>query len=130
LIGVRSNFLTDANGQTAAPNRIEDFDYTNKAFMLQAGVSVIETSTRAIASGAGGANPAFTFPLSHGLGAAQAGQPPEEQSLMTAYNGGAPTIETYYAGNPRGGGNSLFSGAFGETYNPSLLCRRISPRRA
>ncbi len=115
----RSNVLTDGNGAVAAPNRVQDFHYANKAYMLQAGISVIESGVRNITSGAGGA-PAFTFPLSHGLGAGQAGQPAEEQALM-GMNGAAPTIETYYAGTPGGGGNSLFSGAFGETFNPSLI---------
>jgi hypothetical protein len=106
---VRSNILTDAANKTAAPNRVRDFDFANKAYMLQAGVSVIETSSRGVTSGAGGA-PAFTFGLSFA----------EEQAIMPAMNAAAPTVENYYAGT-NGGANSLDSAAFGETYNPSLI---------
>ncbi|MHB1156434.1 MAG: PEP-CTERM sorting domain-containing protein [Phycisphaerales bacterium] len=106
---VRTNVLTDANGIVGAPNFATDFDYANKIYMLQAGVSVIQTANRNITSGLAG-SPAFTVPLSNA----------EEQAIMTNLNAAAPTIETYYAGS-NAGGNSLNSGAFGETYNPSLI---------
>jgi hypothetical protein len=106
---VRSNILTDSASITANASRARDFDYANKAYMLQSGVSIIETDSRNVTSGAGGA-PVFSFGLSFN----------EEKAIMPAMNAAAPTVENYYAGT-NGAFNSLDSNAFGETYNPSLI---------
>ena len=105
---VNSNILKDANSM-GMPDRARDFNFANKAYMLQAGVSVIETGLRTVTADMAGA-PNFTIGLSFA----------EEQAIMPAMNAAAPTIETYYAGSNMGG-NSLDSAAFAETYNPSLL---------
>jgi PEP-CTERM motif len=104
FVQVRSTILTDNTGATAANNRVVDFDFANKAYVYQAGVSVLETSTRGVVSPPVGAAGTFSFPLTF----------PQEQSIMAANNGAAPTIELYYA-------NGLNSGANGETYYPSLI---------
>ncbi len=78
----------------------------------EAGVSLIERSTRTYTSPAVGQPGSFDFPLSHGLGAAQMGLPMEEQAIMQQ-NGGGGNIDVYY-------GRSLVSNANGETYYPSF----------
>ena len=123
FVTVRSTILTDSgipgmNGrppQVGQADRPTDFDYANKAYLLQSGVSVIETDTRGVTSPAVGMAGSFDFPLSHGLGDAQMGLPSEEQNIMTSNNAGAPTIDNYYA-------NSLVSSnALAETFYPSFL---------
>lgn len=104
--------LKDTANVTAASDVVVDLDHANTAYARQAGVSVIERSTRTYTSPAVGQAGSFTFPLSHGLGAGQAGQPMEEQAIMMQ-NVGGNAVNVYYA-------QSLVSNAFAETYNPSF----------
>lgn len=101
FVNVRSTILKV--GAAATPeNRTVDFNFANKAYVYQAGISVIETSTRTIVSPAAGAG-SFSFPLNYA----------DENSIMAAYNGKAPTIDLYYAKGLNSGGN-------GETDYPSF----------
>ena len=119
---ILTNGLTDNAGNVATLSRARDFNYANKAYMLQAGVAPIEAAYFPVTSPAAGHVDTFSFPLSHGLGT-QAGHPDEEQRIMARFNLPAPIIQTYYAGHNPGPppGDSLVSGAFAEAFNPSLI---------
>jgi hypothetical protein len=113
-INQATTILTDKNNAVAGADVTTDLDHTNTAYARQAGVSVIERSTRGYKSPAAGAA-SFDFPLSHGLGDAitgQLGQPMEEQAIM-GQNVGGGNVNVYYA-------QSLVSNALGETYHPSF----------
>ncbi len=111
---VQSIILRDNTGAIAPDDRINDFHYADKAYLLQAGVSVLEAGVRGVDSPAAGRPGSFDFPLSHGLGDAQMGLPQEEQTIMGNHNSGAPLIDNYYA-------TSLTSGALAETFHPSFF---------
>jgi hypothetical protein len=115
-----TTILKDRNNQT--PQSVDvtrDLAYANTLYAREAGVSLIERSTRNYTSPAVGQPGSFDFPLSHGLGdpndpnsqAAQ-GLPMEEQAIMQQNVGGG-KIDVYY-------GQSLSSNANGETYYPSF----------
>jgi hypothetical protein len=113
-----TTILKDANA-LAGSDVVTDLKHANTAFARQAGVSVIERSTRTYASPAVGQPGYFDFPLSHGLGDpmdpnSQAAKmlPKEEQAIMQQNVGGG-AINVYYA-------QSLVSNAYGETYHPSF----------
>jgi hypothetical protein len=100
-------------------NVTRDLNYANTLYAREAGLSVIERSTRTYASPAVGQPGSFDFPLSHGLGdpmdpTSQAAQmlPMEEQAIMQQNVAGG-RVNVYY-------GRSLVSNANGETYNPSF----------
>jgi hypothetical protein len=64
-INVRTTTLTDSTGAAAAPNQVRDFDYANRVYVAQAGLSLIQSAQRAYTSGGAvaGGNPVnFTFP--------------------------------------------------------------------
>jgi hypothetical protein len=106
-----TTILKDRNDQT--PQSVDitrDLNYANTLYAREAGVSLIERSTRNYTSPAVGQPGSFDFPLSHGLGT-QAGQPMEEQDIMQQNVGGG-NMDVYY-------GRSLTSTANGETYWPS-----------
>jgi hypothetical protein len=105
--------LTDNAGVVATADVTRDLNHANRAYASQAGVSVIERSTRGYTSPAVGQANSFNFPLSHGLGPAQMGQPAEEQGIMQQ-NVAGNRVNVYY-------GRDLTSGAYGETFNPSLI---------
>lgn len=88
-VNVRSTILTDSANVTAPSDRVTDFDYANKAYMLQSGVSIIENATRNVTSNAG---TPFTFNLT----------PADRVAISTAYNAAAPQIELYYGRNAPG----------------------------
>jgi hypothetical protein len=99
FVGVRTTTLVDSTGGPAMPDIPRDFAFANRAFVQQAGLSVLETAHRTL----GSSPPAeFTFPL----------DVPEEMALAANRNAGAPTLDAYYA-------TSLASDAFGETIVPS-----------
>jgi len=99
FVGVQTTTLTGAGGGPALPNIPRDFDVANRAFVLQGGLSIVETAHRDVSSGAAAA---FTFPLDVA----------EEMGITASLNAGAPTLDVYY-------GTSLDSNAFGETIAPS-----------
>jgi hypothetical protein len=105
-----TTILKDKNGALPlSMNVTRDLNYANTLYAREAGVSLIERSSRTYESPASGAS-SFDFPLSHGLGT-QAGQPMEEQAIMQQNVGGG-NLDVYY-------GRSLTSTANGETYWPS-----------
>src|SRR4051794_10883030 len=92
-----------------------DLNYANTLYAREAGVSLIERSTRTYTSPAAGQAGSFDFPLSHGIGNPgdpQFGLPQEEKDIMLQNVGGG-NIDVYYA-------RSLTSNANGETYYPSF----------
>lgn len=107
FVSVRTSILTDANGAVAQADRATDFNYANTVWVQLAGLSVLETSTRALTSNVNqnGCNtPNFTFPLHFQN---------NEIPIMNQCNGLSPTIDAYYAG-------SLQTLSIGETFNPSF----------
>ncbi len=103
-VSVRTTILTDNTGAMAPDGRVTDFNMANKAYVYQAGVSVLETGLRGVTSPAAGRDGSFAFPLSL----------PAERQIMTDNNAAAPTIDLYYA-------NRLASGGLAEAYYPSLI---------
>jgi hypothetical protein len=86
FVRVRSTILIDSVGAVAPFDRVTDFHFANRTYMLQAGLSVINIGGRIIASAdiPGG----FTFPLA----------PPAVAALgAVAPNGPPPIIDLYYA---------------------------------
>lgn len=71
FVKVRSTVLTYSGVAGAAPrasqmapeDRVTDSHFANKAYMLQAGLSVLETATCHVVSPAAGMPNAFTFPI-------------------------------------------------------------------
>jgi len=98
-VAVRTTTLIDATGGPAQPDVPRDLAFANRAFVQQAGLSLVETAHRTVLSGA---PVPFLFPLDVG----------EETALAGALNAGAPTLDVYYA-------TTLASDAFGETIVPS-----------
>jgi len=104
-VSVRTTILTDNTGAVAPSDRVSDFDCVNRAYVQQAGLSLIETANRNVVSPAAGQPNSFQFgaPFTFAV----------ERNIMAANNAGIPTFDTYYA-------TSLASGAFAETYSPSI----------
>lgn len=103
VVNVRTTTLIDETGGGPMPNIPRDLDFANRAFMLQAGLSVSEVSHRQITSPPVGQPSSFNFPLDIG----------EETAIKTAFNDVTPTVDVYYA-------TTLSSNAFGETYVPAV----------
>ncbi len=93
--------LTDSAGKVGANNRTDDFDYADKAYMLQAGFMPLESDTRNIVSPAAGQAGSFAFPIDV-----------SRVAIATANNAGAPTADMYY-------GDLGPGGFFGVTRVPS-----------
>jgi hypothetical protein len=113
FISAQSHILVDRNGVVSPDDRVTDFHYTNKAYMLQAGVSVIETGSDTITSPPQGNPGSFDFPLTR-AGQIEGGNPApdEEGEIMSLNNVGVPTMNIYYA-------KTLFSGSYGRTHLPN-----------
>jgi hypothetical protein len=113
-VGAYSHILVDRNGVVSPEDRATDFHYMNRAYMLQAGVSIIETGVNPLlTSPVAGMPGSFDFPLSHD-GQMEGGNPAahEEEEIMTLNNAAVPAMNIYYA-------KTLLSGAYGETHLPN-----------
>lgn len=102
LIRVRTTTLTDRNGVTATPNIERDFNFANRTYLSQAGLSVVETAHRNYTSGnpVPGGNPVnFTFPIATTVPAQNA---TDSQFGLAANNltggPGTRTVDVYYHG--------------------------------
>lgn len=98
-----TTILTDNAGVVANANVTRDLNHANRVIASQAGVSVIERSTRGYTSPAVGQAGSFNFPLDFAT---------EETPLM-AQNVAGGRVNVYY-------GRDLSSGAYGETAFPSF----------
>lgn len=107
FVQVQTSALTDNGGTVAnTTDRRTDFEFANKAYLYQGGLSVLETRHQPIVSPAVDAAFSFDFPLSFNV---------EEINIMRNLNVNrhAPLIDTYYAG-------SLGTGNLAETFHPSF----------
>ena len=124
FVSVRSTILTDSAGIIAPSDRPTDFDYANKAYLLQAGLSAIETANRAIASPAAGMANAFTFPITDNDPVNK-----NEFSNIESNNGLPPIIDLYYGRLPNRelGSTSYPSGVPGFG-NESIVLDNLAPQ--
>ena len=85
-LAVQTTTLIDENGVSALPDIARDFDFANRAFVGQAGLTLLEVAHRDHASPPLGQASSFAFPLTAA----------DETALAAGLNAGAPTVDVYY----------------------------------